>query len=103
MGRGAMKKLSAAIAAAVLGITAYSHAGVSGVLFIGTDTEEFNGSSSNYLMKATVSGPNFVSQQNIPITYPLNGLGDGAGFLYSGDPNTNTLRTIDYNGNLLTS
>lgn len=74
-----------------------------GTLFIGTDTEEFSGLGSNYLIKATVSGPNFVSQQNIPLRFPLNGLGDGPGFLYSGDPLTNTLRTIDYNGALLTS
>jgi hypothetical protein len=74
-----------------------------GILFIGTDTEEFNGLSTGYLIRATVSGASFVSQTNIPLNYPLNGLGDGPGFLYSGDPNSNTLRTIDYNGNLLTS
>jgi hypothetical protein len=74
-----------------------------GTLFIGTDTEEFQGLGTSYLVKATVSGANFVSQTNITLSYPLNGLGDGPGFLYSGDPNTNTLRTIDYNGNLLTS
>ena len=74
-----------------------------GTLFIGTDTEEFNGASASYLFKATVNGPNLVSEISVPLNFPLNGLGDGPGFLYSGDPNTNTLRTIDYNGNLLTS
>lgn len=74
-----------------------------GTLFIGTDTFVFNGAPTNYLMKATVNGANFVSQTNIPLNFPLNGLGDGPGFLYTGDPDTNTLRTIDYNGNLLTS
>ena len=75
----------------------------SGTLFIGTDTEEFGGVATSYLVKATVNGANFVSQTNIVLTFPLNGLGDGPGFLYSGDPNTNTLRRIDYNGNLLSS
>ena len=74
-----------------------------GTLFIGTDTEEFNFLNASYLMKVTVNGANFVSQQNIPLDFPLNGLGDGPGFLYSGDPLTNTLRTVDYNGGLLTS
>ena len=75
----------------------------SSVLFIGTDTEEFQSLGVNYLIKATVSGPNFVSQVNIPLSFALNGIGDGPGYLYAGDPNTNTLNTIDYNGNLLTS
>ena len=74
-----------------------------GTLFIGTDTEEFGNVGISYLVKATVNGANFVSQTNIQLTYPLNGLGDGPGFLYAGDPNTNTLPTIDYNGTLLTS
>jgi PEP-CTERM motif len=74
-----------------------------GTLFIGTDTEEFNGLGQSYLMKVVVNGANFVSQTNILLDFPLNGLGDGPGFLYSGDPLTNTLRTIDYNGNLLSS
>jgi hypothetical protein len=74
-----------------------------GTLFMGTDTEEFDGLGTSYLMKATVNGANFVSQTNIVLSYPLNGLGDGPGFLYAGDPTSNTLRTIDYSGNLLTS
>lgn len=74
-----------------------------GVLFIGTDTEEFQGVGASYMMVATVSGANFISQNNIRLDFPLNGLGDGPGFLYSGDPNTNTLRTITYGGALLTS
>lgn len=74
-----------------------------GTLFMGTDTEEFNGVEVSYLMVATVSGANFVSQTNIQLAYPLNGLGDGPGFLYAGDPNTNTLRTIAYDGTLLSS
>ena len=74
-----------------------------GVIFVGTDNEEFNTGGPSSIIKATVSGANFVSQTSIPLGFNLNGLGDGPGFLYAGDPNTNTLRTIDYNGNLLTS
>ncbi len=71
-------------------------------LFIGTDNDFFNGLPSS-LVKATVDGATFISQTTIPLNYPLNGLGDGPGFLYAGDPGSNTLRTIDYDGNLLTS
>ena len=96
-----MKRIALAVLAAFAAAGATS--ATAGTLFIGTDTFVFNGAPTNYLMKATVNGANFVSQTNIPLAFPLNGLGDGPGFLYSGDPDTNTLRTIDYNGNLLTS
>jgi hypothetical protein len=92
-----------AVAAVASGLIASAAPAGAGTLFIGTDTEEFQGTGTSYLIKATVSGANFVSQTNIVLDYPLNGLGDGPGFLYSGDPNSNTLRTIDYNGGLLTS
>lgn len=74
-----------------------------GVLFIGTDNEEFGGGGPSVLVKATVSGASFVSQVNIPLAFDLNGLGDGPGFLYAGTPNSNTLRTIDYSGNVLST
>ena len=74
-----------------------------GTLYIGTDTEEFGGATASYLAVATVNGANFVSEAKIPLNYPLNGIGDGPGFLYAGDPLTNTLRTIKYDGTLLTS
>ena len=86
-----------------LALTGLSNWASAGTLFIGTDTEEFDGLTTSYLFKAVVSGPNFVSETAIPLNFPLNGIGDGPGFLYAGDPSTNTLRTIDYNGNLLTS
>jgi hypothetical protein len=98
----ASKILSAGVVALALIATALP-AAATGTLFIGTDTEEFNNASVSYLFKAIVNGPNLVSESSIPLNFPLNGLGDGPGFLYSGDPNTNTLRTIDYSGNLLTS
>jgi len=92
--------IAGAVCVALIGV---AESAVAGTLFIGTDTEEFQGVGTSYLIKATVNGANFVSQTNITLSYPLNGLGDGPGFLYSGDPTSNTLRTIDYNGNLLTS
>lgn len=98
---GAIGRFVSGVLAALVGCAVGNAS--AGTLFIGTDTEEFGGLSTSYLIKATVSGANFVSQQNISLNYPLNGLGDGPGFLYSGDPLTNTLRTIDYNGGLLTS
>ncbi len=94
--------LAGLVALALGGLSNWASAGT---LFIGTDTEEFEigGLTTSYLFKAVVSGPNFVSETAIPLKFPLNGIGDGPGFLYAGDPSTNTLRTIDYNGNLLTS
>ena len=92
--------LAGLVALALGGLSNWANAGT---LFIGTDTEEFGGLTTSYLFKAVVSGPNFVSEAAIPLNFPLNGIGDGPGFLYAGDPSTNTLRTIDYNGNLLTS
>ncbi len=74
-----------------------------GILFIGTDNEEFSGVGQSTLVKATVSGASFISQQNIALNFDLNGLGDGPGFLYAGAPASNTLNRIDYNGNLLGS
>jgi hypothetical protein len=88
---------------AALGVASLATSASAGTLFMGTDTEEFNGLSTSFLIVATTNGANFVSQFAIPLNYPLNGLGDGPGFLYAGDPESNTLRTIDYNGNLLTS
>ena len=89
--------------AALLGLALTSTTALAGTLFIGTDNEEFTNTGTSFLVKATVSGPSFVSQINIPLNFNLNGLGDGPGFLYAGEPDANTLRTIDYNGNLLTS
>lgn len=97
-----MRKSVQAMLTAAFCAVAFPNAVVAGTLFIGTDTSEFQG-APNFLMKADVNGPNFVSQTNIPLGFPLNGLGDGPGFLYAGDPDSNTLNTVDYNGNLLTS
>src|SRR5579864_5734581 len=72
-------------------------------LFIGSDTEDFHNAATDRLGKADVSGATFNSETIITTAFHLNGLGDGPGFLYAGVPSANTLQTIDYNGNLLTS
>jgi hypothetical protein len=84
-------------------VCAAANVASAGVLFIGTDNEEFTNTGTSTLVKATVSGANFVSQTNIALNFNLNGLGDGPGFLYTGEPTANTLRTIDYNGNSLST
>jgi len=87
------KKLAAAIFVVA---TAFAPSVASaGVLFVGTDNEEFTNSGTSVLVKATVSGAAYVSQVNIPLGFNLNGLGDGPGFLFAGEPDANTLRTID--------
>jgi PEP-CTERM motif len=88
---------------ALLALALTSSTALAGTLFIGTDNEEFTTGGASVLVKATVNGANFVSQINIPLNFNLNGLGDGPGYLYAGEPDANTLRTIDYNGNVLTS
>ena len=100
--RSNLGKLLAMIGA-VAGLCAAGGSASAATLFLGTDTEVFDNLPTNYLVAATVNGANYVSQNNIPLAFPLNGLGDGPGFLYAGDPNTNTLRTVSYSGNLLSS
>ncbi|WP_313950714.1 PEP-CTERM sorting domain-containing protein [Accumulibacter sp.] len=97
------KTLKQALGGLALAGCAAAQVASAGVLFIGTDNEEFTNTGFSTLVKATVNGANFVSQTNIPLAFDLNGLGDGPGFLYAGTPNSNTLRTIDYNGNVLST
>ena len=77
---------------------------VAGTLFIGSDTEDFANTLPDHLLKADVTGAVFNSLTTINLDYHLNGLGDAPGnILYAGEPGNNHLKTIDYNGNLLTS
>jgi len=94
------------VAALVLAATAYAD----GTLFFGTDAEEFNGVTPDRLGKAPTIGAVMGPVSIIPLHYPLNGIVNGGGFLYAGDPGVfagvpvpGMLRTIDYNGNLLTA
>ena len=99
-----MTTLSRWMSAGLAGISmALGGTAVAGTLFIGSDAFVFNNQNVNFLMKATVNGANFVSQSNISLAFPLNGIGDGPGFLYAGDPGTNTLNTVSYAGALLTT
>lgn len=84
-----------------------------GRLFAGTDTDEFGGLCNGRLASADTDGPVLVSPVTlIPVPFPINGLSEAPGFLLAGQPEDlppgcpvpslgNTLREIDYNGNLI--
>jgi len=76
---------------------------VDGVLFVGTDTDVFHSSGTNRLGRFTFRGALKTGGTLIPITYPLNGVALNRGNLFAGDPETNTLRTIDFDGNVISS
>ena len=92
-----IRDLRAYLAVAILlaGCLMAATPAVAATLYIGTDTEEFEGLPNSFLLIATVNGPNLVSETMLTLGFPLNGIGDGPGFLYAGDPNTNTLRYVD--------
>jgi hypothetical protein len=76
-----------------------------GFLFVGTDTEEFRGAplGPDRLGRFQTRGPNVVGGTIITTNYPINGMADARGFLYSGDPLSNVIRKISYDGRLLRS
>jgi hypothetical protein len=82
-----------------------AHNGHRGYLFVGTDMEEFHGAVSGleWLGRFRTRGPNVVGSTIITTSYPINGMGNARGFLYSGDPFSNVIRRISYNGTLLGS
>jgi hypothetical protein len=82
---------------------AQAHGHSRGVLFVGTDTEEFHGAplGPDRLGRFRTRGPNMVDSTIITTSYPINGMTNARGFLYSGDPNSNVIRRISYNGRLL--
>jgi len=86
------------VATVVLAASAFAD----GTLFIGTDEEDFLGILPDRLGKFATTGPVIGPGAIIPLDYPLNGMANGGGFLYAGDALSSQLRTIDYNGNLLT-
>ena len=73
-----------------------------GTLFIGSDEGTFSGTVSDF-GRYTTSGATVTGGVNIPVSYDLNGLGEGNGFLYAGNPDDNTLNKIDYSGNILST
>lgn len=84
---------------------AQPNGGHHGYLFVGTDTEEFHGAplGPDRLGRFRTRGPNVVGSTIITTSYPINGMGNAHGFLYSGDPNSNVIRRISYDGRLLGS
>lgn len=75
-----------------------------GFLFTGTDSEEFGGAvSADRLGRFRTRGPNVVAGGIIATAFPINGMTDAHGFLYSGAPRSNVIRRITYDGSLLGS
>lgn len=97
------RNLRAVVVALVVAFGLATPAFADGTLFVGTDTEEFNGITPDRLGRFTTVGPSIGGGGIIDLDFPLNGLANGDGFLYAGDPLSNTLRKIDYSGNLITS
>lgn len=94
-----MSRTLIALAALMLAAPAFAD----GVLFAGTDEEDFAEGLPDRLGRFTTVGPTVTGGAVIPLDYFLNGMANGPGFLYAGDALSNTLRTIDYDGTLLTS
>lgn len=91
------------LACTIVAVGLASPAFADGTLFIGTDTEEFNGILPDRLGRFTTMGASVTGGAILPLDYPLNGMANGGGFLYAGDALSSTLRKIDYDGNLLSS
>jgi hypothetical protein len=82
---------------------AQAHGKQRGFLFVATDTEEFHGVLPDRLARFRTRGPNVLDSTIISTSYPINGMANARGFLYSGDPLSNVIRRISYNGSLLGS
>ncbi len=118
-----MKSIIVAFAALCLLVSAQPAA--AGTLYAGTDTEEFSGtfppdrlargSTLGAGVAATIPG-GFAILNPIDAGgtfHPVNGMGAGPGFLFAGQPRPvpligpvfpgNTLRTMDFNANVLTT
>jgi len=95
--------LVASLAGGVAPVTSNAF-NIDGVLFAGTDDKTFNNLLPDQLGRFTINGTNTTGGVILSVPYHINGMAQGAGkFLYAGDPNSNTLRSIDFNGNLLSS
>jgi hypothetical protein len=93
----------AAVFAALSASAAQANTRPLGALFVGTDQEEFDGAVNgpDRLGRFRTDGPSVVRGKILSTPYPINGMGNGRGFLYAGDPYSNTIRKISYNGSLL--
>ena len=72
---------------------------VDGLLFAGTDQRTFDNVTPDQLGRFTMNGTNQTGGTVLSVPYHINGIAQGGNFLYAGDPNSNTLQTIDFNGN----
>src|SRR5204862_7388295 len=72
-----------------------------GLLFAATDAEEFAAEESSRLAISNVLGHDVTSMSGVTTPFPLNGIANGGGFLYGGDPETNGFRKLDFAGNLI--
>ncbi len=113
------------VAFATLCLLVSTQPAAAGTLYAATDFEEFGGTPPflptipDRLARGTTVGPTVPGGFAIlnptdaalgGAFVPVNGLGQGVGFLYAGQPQFvppgfpgNTLRTLDFNGNVLTS
>src|SRR5258706_2868694 len=86
---------------ALLVCVSLSQSARASTLFIGSDTEDFANVLPDRLGIATVTGAIYNSEVIVPMDFHLNGLGDGAGFLYAGVPAGNHINEINYAGGLV--
>lgn len=94
-------RASVAALVAVIGLTTSAFA--AGTLFVGTDAEEFNSITPDRLGRFPTDGETVGTGEIIDLEFPLNGLGLGDGFLFSGDPLSNSLRRVGFDGNLIST
>jgi hypothetical protein len=77
---------------------------IDGLLFAGTDHNTVSGTPlPDQLGRFTINGTSMTGGGALSVNYYINGMAQAGKFLYAGDPNSNTLRTIDFNGGLVSS
>jgi len=95
--------LVASLAGGVAPVTSNAF-NIDGLLFAGTDHNTFaNTPLPDQLGRFTVNGANNTGGSVLSLPYYINGIAQTGNFLYAGNPNTNTLQTIDFNGNPVNS
>jgi hypothetical protein len=77
---------------------------IDGLLFAGTGHNTVSGTPlPDQLGRFTINGTSMTGGGALSVNYYINGVAQAGKFLYAGDPNSNTLRTIDFNGGLVSS
>ncbi|MEO5741988.1 MAG: PEP-CTERM sorting domain-containing protein [Vicinamibacterales bacterium] len=81
-----------------------ARADASGILFVATDQEEFDSLGlPDRIARLETSGATVVSQATLLTDYFVNGLADGGGFLFAGDPVSSLLHRINLDGTLIST